>query len=385
MPSTESEKMSISTTHYGRLLCATVGVLALTSAAAGAEDKPKEIRIGFPQVGVGNRPIATGSALATAHLRGALEEEFKPDGIAIAWNFLKGAGPAVNELYANGLLDFSTLGDLPSVIGRSSGLQYRVLAGASVRGNIYVAVPADAPTQRIQDLRGKRVAVAKGTATHLAGLKVFERFGLAEKDIKLINMDVNAAQLALVTRDIDAAIGGADTLRLRDQGAARVVFTSRGDPALTSNSLFLGSETFIRKYPELSKRVLKVFVKNAKWLAETPATQIFQLWTKSGTTFSSFREDLANEDFKYHYSPLIDPYLASRYKLQLEQAKHLNLVRELFSWEQWVEPKLLDQVLKELNLVDYWQARGADGKPVQSHAAVTPASSTPTTVAQQTP
>src|SRR5262245_37776940 len=104
-----------------------ISLAALSSfESARAEDKPSEIRIGFPQVGVANRPIATGSALATAQLRGAFEEEFKPDGIEIKWSFLRGAGPAVNELYANGLLDFSTLGDLPSVIGRSSGLQYRV-------------------------------------------------------------------------------------------------------------------------------------------------------------------------------------------------------------------------------------------------------------------
>jgi sulfonate transport system substrate-binding protein len=338
------------------------------SAPAGvrAEDKPKEIRVAFPQVGVGNRPIATGSALATAHLRGALEEEFKPDGIKIQWNFLRGAGPAVNELYANGLLDFSTLGDLPSVIGRASGLKYRVLAGASVRGHIYFAVPSDAPTQTLKDLRGKRVAVQKGTATHLAGVKILERFGLTENDVKLINMDTNAAQLALITRDVDAAIGSQDLLRLRDQGAVRIAFTTRGqDVALTSNSLFLGSESFIQKYPEITTRVLKVLLKNAQWLAETPNTQIFQLWTKSGSTFASFREDLQSEDFKYRFSPLLDPYLASRYKFQLEQAKRLNLLRATFVYEDWVEPKFLSRALKELNLENYWQPRGLDGKPAQ--------------------
>jgi sulfonate transport system substrate-binding protein len=231
------------------------------------------------------------------------------------------------------------------------------------------------------------VAVAKGTATHLAGLKILERFGLAEKDVKLINMDVAAAQLALVTRDIDALMGGADTLRLRDQGVARVVATSGGDPELTSNSTFLGSEAFIRKYPELTVRVLKVFLKNAKWLAETNSTQIFQLWTKSGTTFSSFREDLSGEDLKYHYSPLLDSYLAARYKLQQEQARRLNLIREPFSYEAWVEPKFLTQALKELGLSEYWQPRGSDGKPLKpdSTRATAPASGTSGAVAQQTP
>jgi sulfonate transport system substrate-binding protein len=361
------------TVRLRMLFLAVVPAILSGVSGAQAEDKPKEIRIGFPSVGVGNRPIATGSALATAHLRGSFEEEFKKDGIEIKWSFLRGAGPAVNELYANGLLDFSTLGDLPSIIGRSSGLSYRVLAGASVRGHIYFSVPADSPVQSLKDLKGKRVAVAKGTATHLAGVKILERFGLAESDVKLINMDVNTAQLAIVTRDVDAAIGSQDYLRLRDQGVSRVVYTTRGqDVALTSNSTFLGNETFINKYPALTVRVLKVLVQNAKWLAETQTTQIYQLWTKSGTTFSSFREDLQGEDFKYRYSPHTDPYLQARYKFQIDQAKRLKLVRNTFSYEEWIQPKFLEQALKELNLEGFWQQRGLDGKPAQpdsSHAA----------------
>jgi len=343
-------------------------LLALATAwlapAARAEDKPSVIRIGFPGVGVGNRPVSSGSALASAQLRGLFEDEFKKDGIEIKWSFLRGAGPAVNELYANGLLDFSTLGDLPSVIGRSSGLSYRLLAAASVRGNIYVNVPADSSVQSVKELKGKRIAVAKGTATHLAGIKILEKFGLGEKDVKLINMDTNAAQLALTTRDIDATFAGADSLRIRDQGVSRVIFTTRGqDPSTTSNSSFLGADAFIKKYPELTKRVLKVYVQSSKWLAESPPTQIFQLWTKSGTTFSSFREDLQGEDFKYRYSPIVDPYIEARYNLQIQESKRLGLTRNLFAIKDWSEPKFLQAALKELGLENYWQPRGPDGKP----------------------
>ena len=343
-----------------------------------AEGKPAAIRLAFPSVGVGNRPVANSSALATAQLRGVFEEEFKKDGIAIQWSFLRGAGPAVNELYANGLLDFSLLGDLPSVIGRASGLHYRLLAASSVRGNIYISVPSDSSAQSVKDLRGKRVAVQKGTATHLAGVKILEAFGLTEKDVKLVNMETTAAQLALTTRDVDATIGGLDGLRLRDQGVSRILFTTRGgDPKLTSNTTFLGSDAFIQKYPELTVRVLKLLVKSAQWVAETPATQVYQLWTKSGSTFSSFREDLQGEDPKYRFSPLIDPYLAKRYKFQISEAKRMGLLRETFSFEDWAEPKFLQQALKELNLENYWLPRGDDGKPQSSttHAEVHGASS----------
>jgi sulfonate transport system substrate-binding protein len=372
--------------NWKRKIALAVGLLvaSMAGASARAEDKPSVIRIGFPGVGVGNRPVNGGSALASAHLRGLFEEEFKKDGIEIKWSFLRGAGPAVNELYANGLLDFSTLGDLPSVIGRSSGLHYRLLAASNVRGNIYVNVPADSSAQSVKDLRGKRIAVNKGTATHLAGLKVLEKFGLTDKDVKLVNMDTNAAQLALATRDIDATFAGSDSLRIRDQGISRVIYTTRGqDPSTTSNSGFLGSEEFIKKYPELTKRVLKLYVQSSKWIAEVPPTQLFQLWTKSGTTFSSYREDLAGEDIKYRYSPLIDPYIEARYNLQIAESKRLGLTRNQFSFKEWAEPKYLQAVLKELGLENYWQPRGQNGKPLKPEpkAATAPAPASATSLA----
>ncbi|HEY6879109.1 MAG TPA: ABC transporter substrate-binding protein [Polyangiales bacterium] len=367
-------------------LSVALATLGMGAARAHAEDKPRIIRISFPSVGVGGRPFASGSALATAHLRGTMEEEFKKDGIEIQWTFLRGAGPAVNELFANDLVDFSSLGDLPSVIGRASGLKVKVVAGQSVRGNVYVAVPASSNLESVKDLKGKRVAVQKGTATHLAGIKVLEKFGLAEKDVRFMNMDSVTATAALATGDIDAAMGGADYLRQRDQGIARIIYTTRGaDPAQTSNGSFVAAEKFIAKYPQLTVRVLKVLVKESKFLAETSKTQVFQLWTKTGTTFSSFREDLQGEDFKYRYSPLLDGYHKARYELQINEAKRLSLTRATFDYDTWKEPRFLEQALRELGLADYWQPRGPDGKPLQAEstrAELPPPSTAPVQTAQ---
>jgi sulfonate transport system substrate-binding protein len=339
--------------------------LTLLTGLAHA-DAPSVIRIGYPAVGVGNRPVAHGNAVATMHLRGMLEDEFRKDGIQITWSFLRGAGPAVNELFANGLLDFSALGDLPSIVGRASGLNYRLISGASVRGNIYVAVPADSSAKTIADLRGKKVAVTKGTATHLAAGKILEGFGLTEKDVRLINMDTQTAISAIVTGDIDAAFGSSQYLGLRDQGVARVIFrTTGGDPKYTSNTSFLGNGDFMQKYPEHSKRVVKTLVLAAKWLAEQEEKResVFQLWTRTGFTFASFKEDWTGESMKYKTSPLIDEYVTSRYNFQINEAKRLGLTRKTFDFREWVEPSILQAVLQELNLQNFWAPRDLNGQP----------------------
>jgi sulfonate transport system substrate-binding protein len=345
-------------------------VLAAPSARA---DAPSEIRVSVPGVGVGNRPVTGGSAAATMHLRGMLEDEFKADGIKVTWMFLRGAGPAVNELFANNLTDFSSLGDLPSIVGKASGLKYKVLAANSVRGNAYVAVPADSSIREVKDLRGKRVAVQKGTATHLTANKILESFGLGERDVRLINMETNAAKAAIVTGDIDAAVGGVDYLSLRDQGAARIVFTTRGvDPKLTSNSSFLGSEAFITKYPEHTKRVVKTLVLAAKWLAEREQDPqpVLQLWTRSGSTFASYKEDWTGESLKYKLSPLLDAYVFARYNFQIGEAKRLGLTRRTFEFSEFADPSFLNAALKELGLEGYWLPRNAEsGQPPATVAA----------------
>lgn len=341
-------------------------VLLLFSPGAARADAPSVIRMAFPGVGVGNRPVTGGNSVSTVHLRGMLEEEFAKDGIQVTWSFLRGAGPATNELYANGLADFSLLGDLPSIIGHSGGLKTKVLAATAIRGNTYIFVPTSSNIQSVKDLRGKKVAIFKGTNIQLSANKVLEKFGLKESDIRAINMDSATARAAIATGDIDAAFGWTDYLSLRDQGLARLLYaTDPTDYAAYRHCSFIGSEEFIQKYPEITKRVVKTVVRAAKWLSEQEANPapVFQLWTRSGVTFANFKEDLGQNSLKVVSSPLVDEFLISQYNRNIQEAKRFGLIRKTFRFEDWYEPRFLQQVLRELDLENYWVEYGADGKP----------------------
>jgi sulfonate transport system substrate-binding protein len=359
---------------------ALVAVLAL-ACVARAEDKPSVIRFANPGVGVGNRPVVGGSSVTTLHLRGMLEQEFAKDGIRIDWSFLRGAGPAVNELYANSLVDFSLLGDLPSIIGKAGGLKTRVLAATAIRGSTYVAVPSDSSIQSIEDLKGKKVAMFKGTNIQLAINKILEKNGLKEKDIRFINMDTATAKAALTTKDIDAAFGGADFLALRDQGVAKIVYNSRDDdPRFLRHCTFVGSEDFIKKYPAITQRVVTTLVKAAKWLSdyEKNPTPVYQLWAKSGVQFSNYKEDLAAESLKVRSSPLLDPYLVSTYKWNISEAKRFGLIRNDITWESWVDIRFLNKALKDLGLDNYWKPVDVSGNwRAGATADTTPAAPSP--------
>lgn len=329
-------------------------------------DAPKVIRIGFAAVGIGNRPVVGGSSLSVVHGRGLLEEEFKRDNVKIQWSFFRGAGPAVNEAFANGLLDFALQGDLPSSIGRAGGLKTKILAGTAIRQHTYLAVPADSPITSLADLKGKKVAIFKGTNLQLAVAKILAGHGLSERDLRVINMDNATAKAALATKDIHAAFGGNDLLALRDQGIAKIIYSTKGQsPTYLRHAHLIVTEDFLNKYPDVTKRVVKVLVQAAHWVSESeknPAP-IYQLWAKSGVPFANYKEDHAGESLKVRSSPLFDEYLIGRYKSAVADAKRFGLIRSTFDVDSWIDQRFLREALKELNLEHYWPEFDVSGNP----------------------
>jgi sulfonate transport system substrate-binding protein len=357
----EGREEAFMTTRFKHLRLALALGLVLIIGVAWAGEGPSVIRVANPGVGIGNRPVVGGSAWSLLHLQGGLESEFSKDGTKVTWNFLRGAGPAVNELYANGLADIGLLGDLPSIVGHAGGLKTRILASAG-RFNLYIAVPSDSAIQSVKDLRGKKLAVFKGTCLQLSANRILEANGLAEGDVRSLNMDASTGRAALVTKDVDALVGGADLFSLRDQGVAKIIYSTKNEPRFACNTTVVASEEFVTKYPAQVKRIVRSYVLASKWLVdhqEDPA-EAYRLWSKSGTPFSSFKEDFSGQAFRAQLSPLIDDYLIARYKISVGDAKKYGLIRKTFEVESWVDATFLEQVLKEEKLESFWPRQKLD-------------------------
>jgi sulfonate transport system substrate-binding protein len=332
--------------------------------AQAAAARPASIRIGFSAAPVGDPPIASGNAVAIAHWKGWLDEEFKPDGIKVEYFFFRGAGPAVNESLSTGQLDFAAQGDLPAVVARAAGLKTKLLMASGARNNLYVAVPPDSKLASIADLRGKRVALFKGTSGQLPTNRLLARYGLAEKDLKAINLDYAAMQAALTTHDIDAAFGGLELLKLRDAGVAKILYTSRDDsPIFTRQNHVLVTEAFERAHPDLVQRVVNVVLRAARWGSdESHREELMRQWGRGGTPYEAWREDLLGQPLKVHLSPLFDPLMTGLYKDASKQLVQYKLTRREVDVDSWIEHKYLDRALREQRLVGYWPTLDLQGR-----------------------
>ncbi|CAG2158377.1 ABC transporter substrate-binding protein [Cupriavidus numazuensis] len=352
-------------TALARIAAGSLGAAALFSTfRASAAARPDVIRIGVAQPATGTPPTFAGSSLSIAHAKGWFEEAFKSSGTRVEWYFFKGAGPAVNEALANLQLDFALQGDLPSVVARAAGLKTRLVLATGVRSNIYIGVPPDSPLKTVADLRGKRVSLFKGTNMHLPALRLLEANGLSDKDLRLLNLDTAGYLAALSTRDIDAAIGAMDILRLRDKGAVRVLYSSKNQsPIYTRQSHVLVTEEFAGRYPEATQQFVKTAVEAARWASdESHREEVLRTWARAGTPYEHWKEDYDGEPLRVRINPNFDPFLIARYKDAAEQAYRFRLSRSRFDVDQWIDPRYLNAALNDLSLKSYWPVYQPNGK-----------------------
>ena len=354
-----------------RLLKTLLASLALLSASVAWAEVPGTVRIGVATGGVGNPPRTGSSTVGIVNSQGLLEKEFAKDGIKVEWIFFKGAGPAVNEALVNHQLDFAWQGDLPSIVHRAGGVKTHIVAGSGVRNGLYLGVPPDSTISKLEDLKGKRVAVFKGTNLHLAAVRALAAKGLKESDLKLINLDTAAAQAALTTKDIDAAFGYVELFVLRDKGVAKVVWSAAQDSyRFTRQTVLLVDDDYAARQPQIVQRVVDTVVRAARTYSdESQRGELFALWGKAELPEKYWREDFIGQPLRVRLSPLLDPFLVARYKDASDEAFNLKLTRSKPEIDSWFDRRYLNAALKAQKLEGYWPEYAADGELVGSKVA----------------
>lgn len=320
------------------------GVLGAFALVANAADQPESIRIAVPDLSAGSKPSAAG-VVDVLRDQQLLEKEFAKDGIKIDWRFFKGAGPVINEALANGQADFAYLGDLAAIIGKASGLDTRVLS-AGVRGvKSYLAVVPGSGIKTLQDLKGKRVAVFRGTANQLSFASALASQGLSERDLKVINLDFNAANAAIAAKQIDATWGLSTLLTLRDRGLVELPINSRDlKGAGSTQAVLLGTGDFVRQHPDLTARLVKAQLQATTWLRNESNREAYVDLVVATANYPKviLEADLAQEDLAHYFDPGLDAEFVSLLQQGVDLAAKERLIRRSFQVTDWIEPRFID-------------------------------------------
>lgn len=251
---------------------------------------------------------------------------------------------------ANNQEDFAYLGDLPAIIGKAGGLDTRLLSATARDVKLYLAVQPGSGITTLEALKGKRVAIFRGTATQLSFASALAHQGLKESDYKVVNLDYNAANAALAAKQIDATWSGAGVIALKARGLAELPLTTVDlDGAGSMQAVLLGRGAFVDAHPELVARLIKAQQPAITWLRNDDHKQDYiNLVSK----LASFPADILTTDAKDQslvkiFAPQLDaPFL---YNLQrsVDLALNAKLIRKGFEVKTWAEPRFIEAALQQ--------------------------------------
>ncbi|WP_144137549.1 sulfonate ABC transporter substrate-binding protein [Paraburkholderia sp. BCC1884] len=171
----------------------TMGVNAQNAAQSGTAPN-KVLRIGYQKSGL----------LAVLKAQGSLDEKLKPLGYSIKW-FEFPAGPQLLEALNANSVDFGYTGAPPPVFAQAGGVGF-VYVGAEPSGRHAEAilVRSDSPLRNVTDLKGKRVALQKGSSSNYLLLEALKKAGLHYEDIRPVYLAPADARAAFESGSVDA-------------------------------------------------------------------------------------------------------------------------------------------------------------------------------------
>jgi sulfonate transport system substrate-binding protein len=188
------------------------------------------------------------------------------------------SGPPQIEAATAGKIDFAITGNSPPIFGAASNANIKVVAAYDGGGlGDQVLVHADSPIQSIADLRGKRVAVGKGSSAHGHILGQLQKAGLTPADVTLVFLQPADAFSAFTKREADAwAIWDPYTAQAEQQLPVRSIGQARG----VTNGFWFGiaSDAALadpKRNTALSDLLVR-FEKAARWAKDNP-----QQWAES--------------------------------------------------------------------------------------------------------
>jgi sulfonate transport system substrate-binding protein len=238
------------------LAAATASLLG--SAPASAVEQPEAISLDWAYY----NPVSI-----LLKKKGWFEEEFAHDGIEVRWVLSLGSNKAL-EFLRGGSLDFGSTAGAAAVIGRAGGLPIKSIYAYSKPEWTALVTRANSSISRIEDLKGKTVAVTRGTDPHIFLLRALDSAGLSEKDIKPVLLQHPDGYTALEKGQVDAWAGlDPHMAKAELESGARLFFRN---PDLNTYGILNVREAFATDHPDLVKRVLAVYERGRTYAIAHP-------------------------------------------------------------------------------------------------------------------
>jgi sulfonate transport system substrate-binding protein len=263
---------------------------ALLSPFASGAELPKSFRVGYQK--------GTVILLLTKQRQG-FETRLQKIGInQVDWIEFQ-SGPPMLEAITAKSVDLGSVGDTAPIFAQAGGgdIVYSLAVPTSPHA---VLVPEHSPIRTLADLKGKQIAVTKGSSAHNFLIKALKIGGLSWNDIRPAYLGPAEASPAFNSGKIDAwAIWDPYFALAEEKFAARVIASPEQYPSLSGLSFFVASSHFAQNAPAALHAVNDALIDTIQW-ADTHRDEVARLAaTVTGIELSIQQRAIARAPYGY--------------------------------------------------------------------------------------
>src|SRR5471032_1407528 len=278
-------------------LGATMAGVALPS---WAKYQPDQFRIGYQKA-------ASTLVLLKAH--GALEKRLAPLGVKVSWNEFP-AGPQLLEGLNVGAIDFGYVGEAPPVFAQAAGANFVYTAYEIPTPHAEgILVHRDSPIKTLADLKGKKIALNKGSDVHWLLVAALQKSGVKYSEIQPVFLAPADARAAFERGAIDAwAIWDPFLEAAKRQSNARLLADAEG--IVSRHQFFLSARPFAQQNGDVLAITMDEVGKEVAWVRGHYSEAAAQLAPIQGLDASVIEAGLRH--YAHIYKPIDAGVLAEQ-------------------------------------------------------------------------
>jgi sulfonate transport system substrate-binding protein len=269
-----------------------------TSAATQA----RVVRIGYQKIG---------APFLLKARADALNASLRKQGASVEWIQFQ-AGPLLLEAMRAGAVDVGYVGETPPVFAQAGDVPFVYVATDPVAPEAEaVLVPKDSSIARLEDLKGRRIALNRGSNVHYLLLRVLERAGLALSDVTVSYLAPADARAAFDAGHIDAWVIWDPFFAAAELAGARVL--QDGSSLVDNHQFYVARAEFAEKQPALLQSVLSAFQELSAWAVAHPEQAAKISAESSGIPYEALLR--AEKRHAYGLNPITPEILAKQQKI----------------------------------------------------------------------
>jgi sulfonate transport system substrate-binding protein len=297
------------------LALAACGAAAPASPAAPAAARPAEIRLDYAYYNP--------SSLVLKKF-GWLEEDLKADGVTVTWTQSAGSNKA-NEYLRSDAVDFGSTAGAAALLAKANDSPIQTVYVFSKPEWTALVVAKNSPVTSVAELKGKKIAVTKGTDPYFFLLRSLREAGLSAADVEIVNLQHADGRVALERGEVDAWAGLDPHMAATElEQGSKLIYRN---PDFNSWGVLNARTAFLEAYPEYTKRVLAAYERARRWILDNPDEAAQILADEAKLSLPVAQKELA-ERTNLDISPVPGP----------AQAAVLEAVIPIFTAEGQVKP-----------------------------------------------